>query len=121
MFMYNTKKQRFSIVLNYSTPLLFTIILNYSYIPPVYFFNASIYTFPYRLSATSFRTIVPIRIYSSTRSGFPMIFSPFSSLLITPELTVYPSRPTARLKSVARSLTLMFLFRSSVLNISSEK
>lgn len=54
----------------------------------MYFFRAEIYVFPYWLSGLDLSCIVPIFIYSSTFSGFAIIFSPFNSRLIIPELTV---------------------------------
>ena len=60
-------------------------------------------------------------IKPSSASGTEMIFSPFTSLSITPLDTVYPSRPSNRLNKDALSRTRMCFGRTTVLKISSEK
>ena len=53
--------------------------------------------------------------------GTAMMLAPFSFWSMTPLHTVYPLRPISRLNRVARSVTRMFLLRTTVLKISSEK
>ena len=68
-----------------------------------HFFIASIYASAYLESIMFFFLISPIRIFASMFKGFAIISSPFSSLSITPELTVNPFSPIARLNRVGHA------------------